>query len=1045
MTREQFLYLKPEDISPEIQPNGKSSKEAALEMIEIANKNGHNRFDWTHVDAEGREFIVDISLMPVVIKGRKMLHTIWRDITESIQAEEVNRVLADIIRKSGDFIGVADPDGRAIFVNPAGKAMMGFDEEFEEAKTVVEDYFFPEDMEIVRNEILPTVMKKGRWAGEFRFRHFKTGEPVYVFYDLFLTSDPSTGKVQNLSTVTRDITELKRSEKALQKSEASFKSMFEKHGAIMLIIEPETGLIIDANDMASDFYGYSKAMLCSMTINDINILSHEEVLCELKAALNEKRNFFIFPHKLANGKIRTVEVHSTPIDFEQRRVLFSIIHDVTERIQAQQALKESEEKMRSIYRVAPTGIGVVVNRVLKEVNPRVCKMTGYSRTELLGNNALMLYPSQEEYELVGKEKYNQISEHGTGEVETRWKKKDGTIINVLLASTPIELNDLSKGVTFTALDITERKRIEAKLIIAKEKAERNENELKKAQKIAHLGSWYLDLETNQVVWTEELYKMYGFDPALPVPPYTEHMKLFTPESWELLSNSLAKTAETNIPYELELKTVKNDGSNGWMWVRGETVSDAEGRTIGLWGAAQDITEHKQTELLLQEKTEEIEVRNEELMDNIAAYAALNEEYATQNEELQSAIEKVEESEAKFREMAELLPQIVFESDLQGYLTYVNKQAYNLTGYSEQDGLIGKSTLSFYILEDRERAIENMKLSLTGNKQAASNEYTMMGKDGSPFNVLVYSNPIVKDNRVVGLRGIIVDVTELKRTEKELVKAKERAEESDRLKSAFLANMSHEIRTPMNGILGFAELLKEPNLSGEEQKRFIGIIEKSGARMLNIINDIVSISKIEAGLMEVNRQDSNVNEQIEYIYTFFKPEVESKGMQLSFKNPLPANEAILKTDREKVYAILTNLVKNAIKYSNHGSIEFGYSLKTNEEHSELEFFVKDTGIGIPKDRQQAIFERFVQADIADKNALQGAGLGLSISKAYVEMLGGEIRVESEVGTGSTFYFTLPYQNGITKEKIPVNEILPALETAAIRKLKVLIAEDDMPSE
>ncbi len=248
--------------------------------------------------------------------------------------------------------------------------------------------------------------------------------------------------------------------------------------------------------------------------------------------------------------------------------------------------------------------------------------------------------------------------------------------------------------------------------------------------------------------------------------------------------------------------------------------------------------------------------------------------------------------------------------------------------------------------------------------------------------------------------------------KELVNAKEHAEESDRLKSAFLANMSHEIRTPMNGILGFSELLKEPDLTGEQQQEYILMIEKSGARMLNIINDIIDISKIEAGLMKLDIRESNINEQIEYIYTFFKPEVEAKGMKLAFKNNLPAKEAFIKTDREKLYAILTNLVKNAIKYTNKGSIEFGYFKKVEM----IEFYFKDTGIGIPKDRQEAIFERFIQADIADKQARQGAGLGLSITKAYIEMLGGKIWVESQDGIGSTFYFTLPYNAEPMKESV-----------------------------
>ena len=276
---------------------------------------------------------------------------------------------------------------------------------------------------------------------------------------------------------------------------------------------------------------------------------------------------------------------------------------------------------------------------------------------------------------------------------------------------------------------------------------------------------------------------------------------------------------------------------------------------------------------------------------------------------------------------------------------------------------------------------------------------------------------------------------------ELRKAKEHAEGSDRLKSAFLANMSHEIRTPMNGILGFADLLKEPELTSEERQEYISIIEKGGLRMLNILNDIIDISKIESGMMEVDIKESNINEQIEYVYTFFKPEVKDKGMQLSYINSLPSKEAIIKTDREKIFAIITNLVKNAIKYSEKGSIEFGY----NKKGEYLEFFVKDTGIGIPQDKMEAIFERFVQADIADERAYQGAGLGLSITKAYVKMLGGKIWVESEEGKGSTFYFTILY-NTIPQEIIAIKNIVSRdKEDSPIKRLKILIAEDDPTSE
>ena len=277
---------------------------------------------------------------------------------------------------------------------------------------------------------------------------------------------------------------------------------------------------------------------------------------------------------------------------------------------------------------------------------------------------------------------------------------------------------------------------------------------------------------------------------------------------------------------------------------------------------------------------------------------------------------------------------------------------------------------------------------------------------------------------------------------ELQRAKERAEESDRLKSAFLANMSHEIRTPMNGILGFSELLKNPELTGDEQQEYLRIIERSGERMLNIINNIVDISKIESGLMKIDIGKSNINEQIEYIYTFFKPEMEAKGIGFSFRSSLPVSESIIYTDNEKVHAVLINLVKNAVKYTERGTIEFGYLKKGNF----LEFYVKDSGIGIPRGRQDAIFERFIKADVTDKMARQGAGLGLSISKAYIEMLGGKIWVESEVEIGSTFYFTLPYKIGeekmVTQKKLLDNNADPVPEVPG---LKILIAEDDEASE
>ena len=273
--------------------------------------------------------------------------------------------------------------------------------------------------------------------------------------------------------------------------------------------------------------------------------------------------------------------------------------------------------------------------------------------------------------------------------------------------------------------------------------------------------------------------------------------------------------------------------------------------------------------------------------------------------------------------------------------------------------------------------------------------------------------------------------------KELAKAKEKAKESDRLKAAFLSNMSHEIRTPMNGILGFVYLLKDFSVTGKEYTEYLDIIKESGKRLLNTINDLIAVSLIESGLMEIAISEMKVNEQIQNIYSLFKPEAEEKGLRLFIGNTALKDEIIINTDIAKVNNILTKLVENAIKFSNNGSIEFGYSINENE----LEFYVKDHGIGIPENRKQVVFNRFVQADDYETRQYEGIGLGLSICKAYVEMLGGKIRAESEEGKGSQFYFTIPYKPAEKEINKSIDSESKAISHRQTKKLKILIAEDE----
>ena len=238
-------------------------------------------------------------------------------------------------------------------------------------------------------------------------------------------------------------------------------------------------------------------------------------------------------------------------------------------------------------------------------------------------------------------------------------------------------------------------------------------------------------------------------------------------------------------------------------------------------------------------------------------------------------------------------------------------------------------------------------------------------------------------------------------------SKEKAEESDRLKSSFLANLSHEIRTPMNGIFGFAELLREKNIDEDEKAEYIDVIKESGKRMMNIIEDLVNISSIESGQMQVSKEKTNVNEVLEYLHQSFELKIEQRNVKLRMHVKSSAQPLYINTDKEKLHIIINNLLKNAFRFTEQGTIDFGYHL--DNEKNNIEFYVKDTGRGIAPEQQQAIFKRFVQVDTSLSRDHEGAGLGLSIAKAYVEILGGKIWVESEKEKGSVFYFTIPLEN------------------------------------
>jgi PAS domain S-box-containing protein len=369
---------------------------------------------------------------------------------------------------------------------------------------------------------------------------------------------------------------------------------------------------------------------------------------------------------------------------------------------------------------------------------------------------------------------------------------------------------------------------------------------------------------------------------------------------------------------------------------------------------------------------------------------------------------LKENEVALSNLISNLPGMVYRCKLDEDYTmdFMSEACSRITGYAPED-FIGNKLISFndLIYPEYRQPIWDQWQKVLADKSVFESEYPIKTATGETKWVWERGRCILDEKgQVQFLEGYIDDITDKKINETELIRAKEKAEESERLKSVFLANISHEIRTPMNGILGFAELLKEPDLSPENHQEFISTIEVNLYRMLNIISDLIEISKIEAGEMILKTSNTNVNTLLYRLHDEFKTKINGKNIQLDFHCGLPDEQSIMATDSGKLNQILSKLIKNAIKFTEEGKVSFGY----NKKEQGLEFFVSDTGPGIQPHVKDMIFERFMQVDQGSTRKYEGIGLGLTISKAYVEQLGGTIKVESEPGKGSTFLFELPFE-------------------------------------
>ncbi|MFD1615733.1 chemotaxis protein CheB [Gelatiniphilus marinus] len=491
-----------------------------------------------------------------------------------------------------------------------------------------------------------------------------------------------------------------------------------------------------------------------------------------------------------------------------------------------------------------------------DVNPAYEKLLGLKAKDLIGKKVLDILPNLKDDPNKWIQKYG----------ETALTGKDQTLEGYVYPLDKyffVNVFSPKKGeFAGTISDFTNLKEKEKALI-------KSESELKRVQEITRVGSWFFDVKTDQVRWTKQLYQIYGFDASLPIPPYSDHQKLFTEESWKTLSEAVENTRKTGKPYNIELKIIKENGKNGWILSHGEAVKDAQGNIIALRGAAQDITQQKQNE-------------------------------------------------------------------------------------------------------------------------------------------------------------------------EELIKAKKAAEAANIHKNYFLANMSHEIRTPMNGVLGFSELLKNSNVTEDERIKYLEIIDGNSKQLLNLLDDIIDVAKIEANEIKMVYRACNIPKLInnlEITYNQLKIARHKTDIAINKHIPQKHKDLTIITDGQRLQQVVSNLLNNALKFSEKGEINFGF----NVESGNIKFFVKDQGIGIRKNKQIEIFERFKQINYENNARYGGTGLGLAICKGIVELLGGEIWVTSKLNIGTTFEFTIPLNLSKINKKNHKNVIVNGKDF--LKSKTILIAEDD----
>ncbi|MFZ1729754.1 MAG: PAS domain S-box protein [Bacteroidota bacterium] len=882
----------------------------------------------------------------------------FTDITERKLADNALRESEErfrtIIESAQDAILMVDSNAEVTYWNPSAELIFGFSNE-EVLGQYIPDLIVPPRYRHRGMAIFKHFISAGITADNRRSLQLiglrKDGQEIDLAFSL--TAVSLDGEWSGIAVI-RDVTEWKRAELALRESEERVRAITQSAQDAIIMVD-DAGCITYWNPAATAIFGHSSEEAIGKNPHLFLATEHHRAFSQ--AAF---RVFSSTGEGAAIGK--TLELTGVRKDGEEVDISLSlsavklknrwhavgIIRDITEWKLAEAMLRESEARFRSMLEHSPFAYQSLDDEGrFIDLNDKLCEMLGYDRGELLGKVFGDFWAPSREMEF--STAFTNLLRDNYSRGDFQLRQKDGSIIDVYLegrVQRDVQGNFLRTHCVF--FNITERAQAERNL--------RESEEMFRAIFQGHAAvKLLIDPKTGAISDANDAaMNFYGWS--------IEELK--NKNIWDI--NTLSR--------EEVLKAMESVLDSGRSFF--------EFRHRRADGTERDVEVYSST----------VNVHGKNLIHSIIHDATEKKEAEKQIRLLGRSIEQS--------------PVSIVITDTDGSIEYVNPEFTKITGF-DFDEVIG---LNSRILKSGSQSTEyysNLWSTILSGQDWIG-EFHNKRKDGSLYWESAVISPVISERgSITHFIGIKTDITAQKQMLADLIAAKERAEESDRLKSTFLANMSHEVRTPMNAIIGFSNLLTNEGLTKEDQAQFTEIIRQRSYDLLGIINDILNISLIDAGEMKIFEEEANIEAILKDLHLSFTQLArieKAQSVQLLCEIELPASGSTLLLDTGRLRQVLTNLLSNALKFTHEGSISFGCKLNSEKE---LLFYVSDTGIGISKDAQKFIFNRFRQVDESSTRKYGGTGLGLSISKGLIELMGGVLTVESEVGVGSTFQFTLPY--------------------------------------